>query len=427
MPGETINGTIKINPEFKLKLNKNKIRLKLKLIQYEFWEYNNIKIDELKNIYKTEVEIKYIEYQLKKEEKTDFNENLKFGNFSIIAIEKEENDKFISIPFKFILESNNKKLLPTFQFETEKYILGIRHLLIVECEEYNSMNYIGLFIGKQKDNNFSEPKKINIKHKTFFTTSNIEIDFKKQTFYFGENVIFNIHTNLESKTGGLFFFKQKLYRKIQWKGYMKNSLINKTIYEIQEIKQNKKNEDINDNEKEVVGDLFDFFGGILAIGFCGNIGGTSLGITGSIIGGIICPNVLLGIIAGGSLSFIIGLITGGAVATKLLETQYYSDSQHFKSNTSTSKEIKELNNINKEQIKEELQKFVYFKEDKIIGFIKFKNNITPPVDGYYFKCDFNLKVDYNSSKNLLNEKIDFYDGDEYIQNMKKALNVNSLI
>ena len=87
MPGETINGTIKINPEFKLKLNKNKIRLKLKLIQYEFWEYNNIQIDELKNIYKTEV-----------------NENLKFGNFSIIAIEKEEKDKFISIPFKFILE-----------------------------------------------------------------------------------------------------------------------------------------------------------------------------------------------------------------------------------------------------------------------------------------------------------------------------------
>jgi hypothetical protein len=64
----------------------------------------------------------------------------------------------------------------------------------------------------------------------------------------------------------------------------------------------------------------------------------------------------------------------------MIETDYYSDSQYFKSNTSTSKEI---NNINKEQIKEELQKFVYFKEDKIIGFIKFKNNITPPVDGYF--------------------------------------------
>ena len=48
--------------------------------------------------------------------------------------------------------------MPIFQFEKENYILGFRHLLIDECEEYNSMNYIGLFIGKQKDNNFSEPK-----------------------------------------------------------------------------------------------------------------------------------------------------------------------------------------------------------------------------------------------------------------------------
>ena len=110
--------------------------------------------------------------------------------------------------------------MPTFQFETENYILGIRHLLIVECEEYNSMNYIGLFIGKQKDNNFSEPKKINIKHKTVFTTADIEINFKKQTFYFGEKVIFKIHTNLEYKIGDLSL-NQKLYRKIQWKGYMK--------------------------------------------------------------------------------------------------------------------------------------------------------------------------------------------------------------
>jgi hypothetical protein len=61
------------------------------------------------------------------------------------------------------------------------------------------MNYIGLFIGKQKDNNFSEPKKINIKHKTFFTTSNIEINFKKQTFYFVEKILFKIHTNLKYK------------------------------------------------------------------------------------------------------------------------------------------------------------------------------------------------------------------------------------
>ena len=80
--------------------------------------------------------------------------------------------------------------MPTFQFETENYILGIRHLLIVECEEYNSMNYIGILVGKQKDNNFSEPKKINIKYKTVFDSTDLEFNFKKQTFYFVEKILF---------------------------------------------------------------------------------------------------------------------------------------------------------------------------------------------------------------------------------------------
>ena len=60
---------------------------------------------------------------------------------------------------------------------------------------------------------------------------------------------------------------------------MKNSLINKTIYEIQEIKQNKKNEDINDNELEIIYEIFEFIGDTLAIGAGGYIRCTSLGIT----------------------------------------------------------------------------------------------------------------------------------------------------
>ena len=122
MPGETINGTIKINPEFKLKLNKNKIHLKLKLIQYEFWDYINNQTDEMKNIYKTEVSTNIIEYEYKEEEQPNIKENEEFVNFSIILIEKEDKDKNISIPFEFKLDENNNKLLPTFQFKTDKYI-----------------------------------------------------------------------------------------------------------------------------------------------------------------------------------------------------------------------------------------------------------------------------------------------------------------
>ena len=129
MPGETIKGIIKLSPEMKIKISSNKLHLKLKLIQYEFWDYINNSTDEMKNIYKTEVSTNIIEYEYKEEEQPNIKENEEFVNFSIILIEKEDKDKNISIPFEFKLDENNNKLLPTFQFKTDKYILGIRHLL----------------------------------------------------------------------------------------------------------------------------------------------------------------------------------------------------------------------------------------------------------------------------------------------------------
>ena len=86
MPGETIEGTIKLFPEYKLKIKDNKLHLKLNFLQYEFWEYNNTKIDELKNIYKTDLDSSNFEYNLIDEEQQDFEENKKFGNFSVLLI-----------------------------------------------------------------------------------------------------------------------------------------------------------------------------------------------------------------------------------------------------------------------------------------------------------------------------------------------------
>ena len=77
-----------------------------------------------------------IEYELNEEEKPNFKDNEKFGKFSIVLIEKENKDKFISIPFEYELDKNNENLLQTFQYE--KYILGIRYILTAECEEYNN-------------------------------------------------------------------------------------------------------------------------------------------------------------------------------------------------------------------------------------------------------------------------------------------------
>ena len=196
MPGEKIKGIIKIYPGFKIKIKNNILNLKLKLLQYEFWDYTNIQADELKNIYKTEVSTNNIKYELKEEEKPNFKDNEEFGDFSIVLIEKEDKDKFISIPFEFELDENNDKLLPTFQYEKDNYILGIRHILTVECEEYNSVNYIGLFIGKQPKKDFYKYEKINSKINNFLEDIDIEI-FTKLAFYFGEKIIYKLKTKIK--------------------------------------------------------------------------------------------------------------------------------------------------------------------------------------------------------------------------------------
>ena len=433
MPGEKIKGIIKIYPGIKIEIKNNILNLKLKLLQYEFWDYTNIQTDELKNIYKTEVSSSNIKYELKEEEKPSFKENEEFGNFSLVLIEKEDKDKFISIPFEFELDKNKDKLLPTFQYEKDQFILGIRHILTVECEEYNSVNYIGLFIGKQPKNNLCESKKINYKIKTFFDDVDLEIFFKKQAFYFGEEINFGLkaHFKFTFDSGGISL-REIIYRKINWIGYMKNSLLDKKIYidtkRICQKKETKKNDYENDDEIEYLGEII--FNMLEPFQFA--FAGAGIGaVSGTIIGGIICPHLLIGMLSGGILSYCIG--TFGGIASYFIYHDYSPGERtpvgNFKSNS-----IKEKNNINNEKIKEELQKFVYFKDNKIIGFIKFKNNITPPVNGYYFKCDFTLKLDIkipniikDTSKNVLKNEIDFYDGNEYIENMKKLLNINNIL
>ena len=90
------------------------------------------------------------------------------------------------------------------------------------------------------------------------------------------------------------------------------------------------------------------------------------------------------------------------------------------------KEIMKLNEKeNKKLMIETLKKFVYFKDNKVVGFIKFAKNITPPVNGYYFKCNFNIKIEVHISGMIINRnkylktEIDLYDSDEYIKKMKE--------
>ena len=190
MPGETVKGKIILNPKYKMK---DKIfHITLKLIQYEFWEYNNNQIEELKNIYKTVLQEEKIDYQLNELELPKKESSESFDNFSII--EKEE-DKTISILFNFKIKEDN--ILSTFQFHNKDYILGIRHLLIAECEEFNSSNYTGLFIGKNKKIELCEPKEIKENYRVGLGNLEIKLKCPKLSFNSDEEISLDIETNAD--------------------------------------------------------------------------------------------------------------------------------------------------------------------------------------------------------------------------------------
>ena len=112
-------------------------------------------------------------------------------NFSVI--EKEDKVKNITIPFN--LKIDNPKILPTFQFEDKNYILGIRHLLIVECHEYSSSNYIGLFIGKKKNEECCEPKELKNSFRIDISTLDITANIPKLSYAFDEEIKVDVKTN----------------------------------------------------------------------------------------------------------------------------------------------------------------------------------------------------------------------------------------
>ena len=123
IPEETIKGSILINPTYQMDIKDKILHLSLKLMQYEFWERANVKIEEIKNIHITKIQEDNIEYKLKPD---DISENQLFESFNLI----EKENKMISIPFQ--IKKKKKKILPTFQFQNKDYFLGIRHLLLVE-------------------------------------------------------------------------------------------------------------------------------------------------------------------------------------------------------------------------------------------------------------------------------------------------------
>ena len=407
IPGETIKGKININPKYQMKINDTNLHITLKIMQYEFWDYSNQEIKELKNVNITNIQTEDIIYKLKE---GDLSENKNFENFSIIDLEDE--NKIISIPFEFKI--NEEKILPTFQFDDKTYFLGIRHLLLAECKEYKSSNYIGLFIGKNRNKDFIEPKEIKESYTVGLGTLDIIVNYPTQSYKFDEIINLDIQakTNLSYKK--ITEIKQKFYRNIHWIGYMKNSLLNKTIFHTQKYTLNENKygllEKINAPLLPIEETISESIRGILL---------------GAILGTIWGPfGIILGMTAAHE-AVITGINNGFSKQGKIVKEIFNADKHQkdFTNNFQTKLEKDDGKKI----INDNLKKFVYFKDNKIVGFIKFAKDITPPVEGYYFKCDYNLKIEVEITGIILNRnkylktQIDMYDSDEYITQMKKIL------
>ena len=542
IPEETIKGSILINPTYQMDIKDKILHLSLKLMQYEFWERANVKIEEIKNIHITKIQEDNIEYKLKPD---DISENQLFESFNLI----EKENKIISIPFK--IKIKNEKILPTFQFQNKDYFLGIRHLLLVECQEYNSSNYIGLFIGKIKNQEYYPQKIIKENYKVGLDSLEVIANFKKLSYTFDEQLDYNVKTNTNLHFQKITKIKQEFYRKIEWIGYVKNSVLSKDILDNQKVKY-------NENEYGFFSRLtmpLASVAGTVALGtvggFIGTFGGASIGYGGSEkkeilkkenseskdnkdkdntnenkneeqknvndnsdvnkindnnndikeyfrlhrksksdnnimpdssidansndikedankvdeqnnnnddsdsckdveIEGYIKPNPtsepnniknnnnneddetsFLGGIIGGIFGGIIGTSVGaitGFVAGTAIQFSVMKDILNLNDNHNNiySKFETKLSKPEYEKILiDSLKKFVYFKDNKVVGFIKFAYNIVPPIDGYYFKCNYNIKIKLEingiilSSKKYLKTKVDLYDSEEYVSNMKK--------
>ena len=400
MPGESIKGLIILNPKYQIKLNDTTLHLTLKIMQYEFWDYSNKEISELKNIYITNIQTEEIIYELKQEE-ISIQKN--YENFSII--DKEDKDKIISIPF--VLKINEEKIMPTFQFEDSIYFLGIRHLLLVECNEYNSSNYIGLFIGKNKKKDFDISKEIKENYIVDLGSLEIKVNYPKLSYKFDEEIKLEIQTNSNLLFKKITEIQQQFYRNIKWQGYMTNTLLNKNIYQTQ-------NYSLNKNK----------------YGFFMKINALLLPFESSLVGGLLGLGISTSAKNLGQLFFGLPLgLLGGAGLGLYQQGKIVKDALNLNENDRNFKNdfISKIKNNNDEKLllNEELKKFVYFKDDKIVGFIKFAKNITPPVEGYYFICEFNMKIDVQISGVIINRnkclktQIDMYDSEKYIADMKK--------
>lgn len=376
IPGEVIRGSIKLNPDNP----KDYYEIKLKLIQYEFWDYVNTSFLELNKVNTEEVITKTIPYKL-------------YG-----PILNNE----ISIPFVFEINENNK-LLPTFQYQNDKIFMGIRHLLVAEYGKHECLNHKGLFIGKI-------PNKFYLSN-TYRKTDDLSINIFKQSFFFGETLNYDIKIKPKSSL-----------KKVQY------SICR--IIQLDSMPPDKKEFQRNDFSN----DNFNFnYGKLINIPGQAITGGTFFGLIGAYKGlnygtrwyHNIIHNIIHNVFPHGYNYALLGAFGMAIYGAINIVVDTFSKQNSKEINHNCTNDIPSQS-MDEESLAKNLEKFVYFKDKKVVGFIKFENDITPPVNGRFFKCNYYIEVNGSPStvpNNDLKIDIDFYDGEQYYRNMKSLFRI----
>lgn len=316
--------------------------------------------------------------------------------------------------------------------------MGIRHILIIESQEYGSVNYIGLFIGKSKNEKLINEKQITNTYNTGLGSLYLNVSIPKQTFYMNEEIPVKIESNINALFKKVDKIENELYRKIEWIGYMKNSLLEKKQISCAPSKYNEDKFGMAVKITflfsflKIVGQLFsdynffDFFSELSKQKYNINNLKTQLFSDKNITK----FKKLKSDERIGELTKKIGNPIGKEII-KMAEKTSFEESKIISSKIYKSM-IFDKNKEKLKSAKKNLAKFINFKGKKIIGFETFISDITPPLNGYYFKCNYQLKINVHLTGMILDQdknakiEIDFYDGEKYIQDMKKLLNTENI-
>jgi hypothetical protein len=247
----------------------------------------------------------------------------------------------------------------------------------------------------------------------------------------------DISTNENLLFKNISTITQSFYRNIKWVGYMKNTLLDKTYYSCQPhtaVEKSNAGPDEFSLVEKITAPIRPII--LSAKGFvCGGVYGFFTMTFGHPLILLLSalsgdddddhsPNYLAGIfggILGAPIGMIGGFISGIIDQGKMILNGLSYIVEEKKTEDGFKNKVSEKEKV---EIIENIKKFVYFKDNKVVGFIKFAEDITPNLNGYYFNCENNIKIEVEIAGIILNRNkylktpIDLYDSEEYIEQMK---------